>query len=246
MVDNVRGSRRWLHQPQAVGWRNALYQVHLWLGIATGLYVIMISVSGSAVVFRRELGRWLLPPGTDYSDGLPVAIRVMEWLVDLHDNLLAGGTGRDINGVAAILIIGLLVTGAVIWWPGTRHWRRSLIVPRPSRTRRFSWHLHSALGFWSFAILFIWAVTGIYFAFPEPFEALIEFLDPTPGDFERPGDALLLALIRLHFGRFGGLSIRVLWVILGLLPAVLFSTGFIVWWKRIRQRRGSADISPAV
>jgi uncharacterized iron-regulated membrane protein len=41
-----------------------------------------------------------------------------------------------------------------------------------------------------------------------------------------------LTFIRLHFGRFGGLSIRILWVILGLLPTVLFVTGFIVWWKR--------------
>ncbi|HJP36711.1 MAG TPA: PepSY domain-containing protein [Gammaproteobacteria bacterium] len=38
----------------------------------------------------------------------------------------------------------------------------------------------------------------------------------------------MLTLIRWHFGRFGGLEIRILWVILGLLPAFLFTTGFIV------------------
>ncbi|NNC65037.1 MAG: PepSY domain-containing protein, partial [Gammaproteobacteria bacterium] len=48
----------------------------------------------------------------------------------------------------------------------------------------------------------------------------------------RPGEEMLLTLIRWHFGRFGGLTIRVLWVILGLIPAAMFVTGFIVWWKR--------------
>ena len=44
----------------------------------------------------------------------------------------------------------------------------------------------------------------------------------------------MLLLIDWHFGRFGGLGVRILWVILGLLPAMLFCTGFAVWWKRIR------------
>jgi uncharacterized iron-regulated membrane protein len=46
----------------------------------------------------------------------------------------------------------------------------------------------------------------------------------------------LLALIRWHFGRFGGLGVRTLWVVLGLLPAALFVTGFIVWWRRSARR----------
>ena len=82
-----------------------------------------------------------------------------------------------------------------------------------------------------------WALTGIYFAFPEPFEWFFNTFDSDPTDFERPGEGILLVFIDLHFGRFGGLSIRILWVILGLLPAALFLTGFIVWWKRMRQKR---------
>ena len=34
-----------------------LFQVHLWVGIGIGLYVLLISLSGSAVVYRRELNR---------------------------------------------------------------------------------------------------------------------------------------------------------------------------------------------
>ena len=35
--------------------RKALFQIHLWTGIGTGLYVLLVSVSGSAIVFRNEL-----------------------------------------------------------------------------------------------------------------------------------------------------------------------------------------------
>jgi uncharacterized iron-regulated membrane protein len=99
-------------------------------------------------------------------DAIPFAITVMSRLVDLHDNLLADGTGRTINGIGAILLTVLCFTGAVIWWPGTDRWRRSLGVRRNVGWKRFSWDLHSAIGFWMFALLFIWAVSGIYMAFP--------------------------------------------------------------------------------
>jgi uncharacterized iron-regulated membrane protein len=42
-------------QPQLVPWRKAIFQVHLWTGVLLGLYLIAISVSGSALVFEREL-----------------------------------------------------------------------------------------------------------------------------------------------------------------------------------------------
>jgi uncharacterized iron-regulated membrane protein len=265
----------------------------MWVAITIGLYIVMISVSGSAVVFRRELNVWLVPrtvpaavgipmmgedlraavrraypdheiadireqrrperpvsialqrggilserlfdpySGSDLGLSFPPTLRVVEWLVDLHDNLLAGRTGRLVNGIGAILVTVLLLSGAVIWWPGRSRWRQSLVIPRRGTRRTFVWHLHSAIGIWALALLFIWALTAVYFAFPEPFERTIDYFDPDPNDLERPGEALLLALIQLHFGRFGGLEVRFLWVVLGLLPAALFVTGFLLWWRRV-------------
>ena len=238
-MDWRKGWRRWVQNPQSASWRKVLLQVHLWVGLAMGLYIVLISVSGSAVVFRREVLRWFMPSDHAFGDALPLAIRLMEWGVDFHDNLLAGSAGRTVNGVAAILVTVLLITGAVLWWPGKTRWPRSLIVPRPAKTRRFSWHLHSALGLWGFVLLFGWAVTGIYFAFPGPFEAAFNYLAADAETYPRPGEEILLTLIRWHFGRFGGLTIRVLWVILGLIPAALFITGFIVWWRRGRPASGT-------
>ena len=47
-----------MRRPQNVWLRRALFQVHLWTGIAVGLYVVVISVTGSAIVFRNEMFNW--------------------------------------------------------------------------------------------------------------------------------------------------------------------------------------------
>ena len=54
--------QRWLRQPQKLWFRRALFQVHLWSGIAAGLYIFMISVTGSVLVFSNELYRAATPP----------------------------------------------------------------------------------------------------------------------------------------------------------------------------------------
>ena len=46
---------RWLRQPQNVLLRRILFQIHLWVGLGLGLYVLMISVTGSLLVYRRDL-----------------------------------------------------------------------------------------------------------------------------------------------------------------------------------------------
>ena len=44
-------------QPQRVWLRRVLFQIHLWTGIGAGLYVLLISISGSAIVFRNDIYR---------------------------------------------------------------------------------------------------------------------------------------------------------------------------------------------
>ena len=47
--------QRWIRQPQKIWLRRALFQIHLWSGIAVGLYVLLMSVTGSVLVYRNEL-----------------------------------------------------------------------------------------------------------------------------------------------------------------------------------------------
>jgi uncharacterized iron-regulated membrane protein len=45
------------------------------------------------------------------------------------------------------------------------------------------------------------------------------------------GARIFAAFAPIHYGEFGGLPIKVLWFLLGVIPAVLFVTGFITWWR---------------
>jgi uncharacterized iron-regulated membrane protein len=115
-------------------------------------------------------------------------------LQDLHFDLLGGETGRAVNGTAAFLLILMFATGLVVWWPGIDRWRQSLWVNPKAGWKRINWQLHSATGFWLFGLLMLWAVTGVQFAFREPFRRAVNAVSPltvvqTPGSTPRPAGA---------------------------------------------------------
>jgi uncharacterized iron-regulated membrane protein len=41
----------------------------------------------------------------------------------------------------------------------------------------------------------------------------------------------------IHFGTFGGMATRILWVFLGIVPGVLAISGFLMWWNRVVVKR---------
>jgi uncharacterized iron-regulated membrane protein len=285
-----------VRQPQSLWVRKAVFQIHLWTGIAVGLYVLVISVTGSILVFSGDLYQWATPPplaivasgpllsdaelreaaqrvypdyqvtrivrfnspkaapeltlageggqkrrlfdpysGQDLRDSVPFRIRLVSGLVDLHYNLLAGTTGRFVNGIGAALSIVLALTGLVVWWPGVSKWRRSLIVHRHVGWKRFNWDLHSAVGWWSAAFVLFFGITGLYLSFTATFVQLFELLDPqTETNLGQRGiDSVMYWMAFSHFGRFGGLKTEITWAIFGLAPAVLVVTGTLMWWNRV-------------
>lgn len=116
--------------------------------------------------------------GRDIGNSVPYGIRFVSWMSDLHTDLLAGPKGRIVNGIGSILLTALCITGAVLWWPGVQSWRRSLFFNSKANWKRLNWELHSVLGFWTFAIVFMWAITGIYLAFPGPFQVWLNRITP--------------------------------------------------------------------
>ncbi len=218
--------RKWVETPDNLVVRQVIFQAHLWLGAVAGVYVALMSISGSIAVYRNELsGRFGI-----------------EWLVNLHANLLSGEYGRFVNGVGAICLTVLCLTGAVVWWPGISHWRRSLTVSWRARFARLMWDLHSALGFWCFLFVSLWGISGIYFAFPDVFNAAFGFFDPR----DKVTDQLLLTLSDLHFGRFNWFT-EILWAILDLVPATLSVTGVFLCCRRMIYKTSSPrDQKPRV
>lgn len=287
-------------QPKRTFLRRALFQIHLWTGVAVGIYMVFISITGSAVVFRRDLNQSLLGnipakevaadaqrlseaelraavlrqypgytitrvaasrrrlapsevtlskdgevlqerfnpfTGADMGSAHPRAVAVMEWFTDLHDNLLAGETGRKVNAVGGALLCVLCITGVIIWWRACGPWYKGFYFNPASSWKRMNFDLHSAFGFWGLLILFLWGLTGIYFGFPDAFIAAVDYFEP-PGELsgQRRGDMFIAWLVRMHFGRYGGMGVRITYVIIGVLPAVMFVTGAIMWWNRVLRR----------
>ncbi len=280
--------QKWVQRPRSLWFRRALFQIHLWVGLGIGLYVVTIGISGSAVVYRRELTRKfarktlvvaesehrmsveeltqraqrtyptyqvdyireaqtpdkpdeivlegghkrierLLNPytGLDLGNAHSALEGIIEWLADLHDNLLAGRTGRLVNGIGSCLVSVLALTGAIIWWPGSTTWRRSTKIKWTAHFPRLNWDLHSAIGFWCWFFVLVWGISGIYFCFPAVFG---------PAGRRVIGGLFLSWIAQLHMGRFNGFT-EAVWTIVGLVPAVSAVTGALMWWNRVLRKK---------
>jgi uncharacterized iron-regulated membrane protein len=304
--------QRWVRQPQKIWLRRALFQAHLWSGIAVGLYILMISVTGSVLVYRNELYRAATPPpilskgpgprlsddlleqaaaraypdyrvvklthppnldlpvdiwlrrgnrlkkrlfdprtARDLGDSIPLGIWAVSTLLDLHDNLLGGTGGRNVNGLGAVALLVVAVTGLVIWWPGSKTWRRSLVLPRRVGWKRAIWHLHSMIGFWTLGFTIIFALSGIYLVIPDSIQDIADRIEPvTAANLgSRISDRVIYWMAYLHFGRINGIGIpctgpgfcdqatKAIWAFFGLAPAAMFVTGAVMWWNRVLRPR---------
>src|SRR5579859_8148712 len=116
--------------------------------------------------------------GADLGNSVPLGIHLISRLTELHDDLLAGPTGRKVNGAGAFLLIVLGFSGLVVWWPGIKTWRRGLTLHRNVGWRRFTLDLHSVIGFWTLAFLLMFGVSGIYLGYPQPFQDLADRIQP--------------------------------------------------------------------
>src|SRR5688572_18814096 len=67
--------QRWWRQPHRVWLRRAAFQIHLWLGLTLGLYLVMLSITGSILVYRIELDRWAATPTPVFDPQRPIVHR---------------------------------------------------------------------------------------------------------------------------------------------------------------------------
>jgi len=361
----------YIQEPRKVWWRKALFQVHLWLGVSLGLYFMLVCVTGSVIVYKKEIERTMIPqlihveplqkrvsfqgivdvvkaaypkaalqnvyfywePGASWSfrmqskaEGrIQVYVdpyrgvilgedryqgKFLQWVYDLHVNLLLGETGEFLNGLGGFGLAVVSLSGIVVWWPGRRWWRQGFVYERRARWKRQNYDLHKLGGFVSSVALILLAITGAYWSFPAEYEAVLAKLTGTPakltaprveattewanldqvldsaiqaipggrptlfrlaakptevhslhhflpGDWRTQGDnvayihpgsgkvvnvryhadvplgaRLQRDIFGLHFGTFWGHPTRVLWVVLGFTPVVLFVTGLLMWWNR--------------
>jgi uncharacterized iron-regulated membrane protein len=369
-------SRFW-QTPHRVRLRRVIFTVHLWTGVGAGVGLVVVSLSGSLIVFKPELQRALLPRGT-YVATAPTTVSLEEvwhrvrerrpadtfvnvtfdggadkawsfrtltpegervqvyvdqyrgavlyedhfghnavqWIYELHANLLAGRTGRVVNGIFALVLVVSSMTGALVWWPGRRAWRKGFKYSPHSSWRRQNYDIHKLVGLATSVLLGVLAVTGGYYCFPglytnvvaavtgqdadlglppahdgeghrrsldevlasaqrtfpegqpmmlvfpkgshDPFSVRFRLpedwhrigtqfvhVDPYSAEvlrvdlFERMpvGVKVIRLMTPLHYGTIGGLGTRVVWLIVGVAPAILFVTGCLMWWNRSLRKR---------
>lgn len=258
---------------------------------------------------------WFSADGTRVTRSAPWSGYLMSWLYELHANLLIDETGHQIAGWSGFIILVLLITGIMAWWP-RGSWRKALAFKRGAAQMRRLYDLHKLPGVWSMALLFLLAGTGALLALPDirtqmltaatgasdkppapqssrtsgqqitvaqalaaarqalP-DARLAFIDvPGPGadpfrmrvqvagDYHRrfpssfiyvdqySGRVLAVHDVRhansaaaiakwirpLHDGSVAGTPTRILAILIGLVPAALFVTGFLHWRRRAAAR----------
>lgn len=342
-----------------------LKTIHTWIGIIAGLFLSVVALSGSLIVFRAEFERAAMPAGASVTSarigldeaahqiaalrpdahvrrvriprgpGDPYVFQVqssgkrterfvsdattgrvlgtlqpgwVDWMVDLHRNLLSGTTGRSVVGALGIVLFVLSATGLWMWLTGARNWRAWISVRRRGSAVRFNYELHRVAGLWAYAFLALLAFTGIERSYPNAFRDAVQsltgkaatvpgpkkiqaemrlsldeylrigrgamadgvpvelrlsesgkgpvdlrlyragdlspsgnhvYLDPSSGVVlkvdrvvDRPAGARFLAsMAPIHYGQFGGMSIKIAWALFALSPLLLFATGLLAWWR---------------
>ncbi|MBM3763018.1 MAG: PepSY domain-containing protein [Acidobacteria bacterium] len=236
-----------LVEPRKIWWRKALFQVHLWLGVGLGLYFAVVCLTGSVIVYKKEMERAMIPqlirvaplekrvsfqgmvdtvraaypkatlqnvylywtPGTSWSfrmqsktEGrIQVYVdpyrgtilgedryrgKFLQWVYDLHVNLLMGDLGEWLNGWGGFSLAIVSLSGIVVWWPGKQYWKNGFVYEFRARWKRQNYDMHKVGGLVSSVFLILPAVTGAYWSFPAVYEEWIEKLTGTPAKVASP------------------------------------------------------------
>ena len=135
--------------------------------------------------------------------------------------------GKSIVGVSTLLMVVILITGLVIWWPRNRKvLKNRLSVTCSKGSRRFWYDSHVSIGFYATLLLLIMCLTGLVWSFTgwrEAFWNLFDFIPP---------EGRKRFLYTLHTGSWGGLPSKIIYFLAALTGAVLPLTGYYLWWNK--------------
>jgi uncharacterized iron-regulated membrane protein len=116
---------------------------------------------------------WLSPDGTRILRHDGWGDYAMSWIYELHMDLLSDEVGHKIVGWSGLLILLLLGTGLVAWWP-KGSWRKALTFKRGASDIRRLHDIHKLAGLWSLILLILFAVTGFMLALPKESNWVLE------------------------------------------------------------------------
>ncbi|MEJ8757165.1 PepSY-associated TM helix domain-containing protein [Pontibacter sp. H259] len=250
---------------------------------------------------------------------------ILEDVLEIHRQLTIGEAGSTVTGISSLLLaLVLLSSGLYLWLPHKKKQLKEGLRLKPNATfKRRNYDVHKVFGFYFSIPLFLVSITGVYFAFPEKVQAVVDVIthteEPTPdvakikseyrpdlpevtiaqtlemmenmypgyhkrnlimpkdsadrvyfsvvntavvdaGPEYRPqlyidqytGKVLYAYephlspagrqltrnwFVPIHFGEIGGWFTRILWFLTGLMPAILWVSGIIIWRNRVRKQK---------
>ena len=103
--------------------------------------------------------------------------RLEIWLFDLHHHLLLKGeTGDTIAGVGALIGLGFVITGVILWWPSRRLFALRLLPRRLSRAEVVA--QHRDLGVVAAPLLAVSLLTGAAMTVDPVSDAIVHAFSP--------------------------------------------------------------------
>jgi len=223
--------------------RRTLRTVHLWFGLIFFIPIVVIGLSGSALLIQSHYWTRSFPAATatgakqpiiraievaraagpaDSSlgrvdlplrDGEPVAVQLnppgrgvrsvrvyvdpvslevlgtnevvprgqaLGYLINIHSFLLMRSyIGVKVVGALGVAMILMAISGLVLWWPKKGQLRRAFLVRSGARGLPLYLDLHHAAGIWTFAVLLLMSVSGVYLCFPQTFTSGLTSVFPS-------------------------------------------------------------------
>ncbi len=92
-------------------------------------------------------------------------------LHQFHTNLLLGPAGKLITATAAIFLLGLSLSGLVLWWP-RRLWKMS----SSKAGRQTNFELHNVAGLYASVFMLLFALTAIVIHWDDPARQMVNRL----------------------------------------------------------------------
>ena len=106
--------------------------------------------------------------------------QALGYLINIHSFLLMRPSfGVKIVGALGAVMILMAISGLVLWWPKKGQWRRAFLVRSGARGLPLYLDLHHAAGIWTFAVLLLMSVSGVYLCFPQTVTGAIGAVFPS-------------------------------------------------------------------
>ncbi|RYX83459.1 hypothetical protein EON83_14830 [bacterium] len=133
----------------------------------------------------------------------------LDWVDDVHVNLLFADPGKLANGYGGLLAGLLVLSGLWLWWPRTiRQLKIRLSVKRSGGAGRIISDLHNVFGMYPFVLLLAVTLTGSVIVFYKPVQTVVFSLVGVARNPKTPRVVPVAGAQRLSIDKLMGIAVQ--------------------------------------